>query len=159
MCFWKSPYPQCIQTCDWFLLLQQLEHEIILAVKINLAVGVICLFVCLFICLGFFFPLKIFHSYGDVTISGDELQSFDFCSALMAFEQWGFFSVPHLHGASVYNMVNSEDPWHSQPLPSVKQWGFHYLFLRLLGLALMEFEQQTFRLLGDNSNRLHHHRA
>ena len=29
----------------------------------------------------------------------------DLCSALMAIEQWGFFSVPHLvwHGASVYN--------------------------------------------------------
>ena len=31
--------------------------------------------------------------------------NFDLCSALMAIEQWGFFSVPHLlwHGASVYN--------------------------------------------------------
>ena len=156
MCFWKSPYPQCIQTCDWFLLVQQLEHEIILALMINLAVGVICLFVYLF---GVFLPTWAFHSYGDVTIVGDGLQSFDLCSALMSFEQWGFFSVPHLlwHGASVYNMVNSEDPWHSQPLPSVKQWNFRYLFLRLLGLSLMEFEQPTFRLLGDNSNRLHHH--
>ena len=32
---------------------------------------------------------------------------FYLCSALMAIEQWGFFSVPHLlwHGASVYNLV------------------------------------------------------
>ena len=31
--------------------------------------------------------------------------NFDLCLALMAIEQWGFFSVPHLlwHGATVYN--------------------------------------------------------
>ena len=31
--------------------------------------------------------------------------NFDLCSALMVFEQWGFFGVPHLlwHEASVYN--------------------------------------------------------
>ena len=31
--------------------------------------------------------------------------NFDLCSTLMAIEQWGFFSVPHLlwHGASVHN--------------------------------------------------------
>ena len=31
--------------------------------------------------------------------------NFDLCSALIAIEQWGFFSVPHLlwYGASVYN--------------------------------------------------------
>ena len=31
--------------------------------------------------------------------------NFDLCSALMAIEQWGFFSVPHLlwHGASIYD--------------------------------------------------------
>ena len=46
--------------------------------------------------------------------------NFDQCSALMAIEQWGFFSVPHL-----LIMVIFEDPWHSQLLPSV------YLFLRL----------------------------
>ena len=30
--------------------------------------------------------------------------NFDLCSALMAIDQWGFFSVPHLlwHGASIY---------------------------------------------------------
>ena len=31
-------------------------------------------------------------------------ENFELCSALMAIERWGFFSVPHLllHGASVY---------------------------------------------------------
>ena len=48
----------------------------------------------------FFVPLEIFHSYGDVTIADEGL-----CSALMAIEQWEFFSVPRLlwHGTSVYN--------------------------------------------------------
>ena len=34
-----------------------------------------------------------------------KVSNFDLCSALMAIEQWGFLSVPHLlwHGASVYN--------------------------------------------------------
>ena len=47
---------------------------------------------------------RIVHSYGDVSIIVKRCK-FDLCSALMAIEQWGFFSVPHLllHGASVYN--------------------------------------------------------
>ena len=47
---------------------------------------------------------RIFRSYGDVTITGEGLQIFDLCSALMAIEQLGFFSMPHLlwHGASIY---------------------------------------------------------
>ena len=47
----------------------------------------------------------IFHSYGNVTITGEGLQIFALCSALMAIEQWGFFSVPRLlwRESSVYN--------------------------------------------------------
>ena len=45
--------------------------------------------------------LLYFPEKPDVTI----IANFYLCSALMAIEQWGFFSVPHLlwHGASVYN--------------------------------------------------------
>ena len=48
---------------------------------------------------------RIFHSFGDVTIIPVETANFALCSALMAIEQWGFFSVPCLlwQGASVYN--------------------------------------------------------
>ena len=55
--------------------------------------------------------------------------NFDLCSALMAIEQWGFFSVPHLllHGASVCN-GRLRGPL--TPSPSVWQWSCHYLFLR-----------------------------
>ena len=50
---------------------------------------------------------RIFHSYGDVTITGEGLKILN-----MAIEQWGFFSVPHL----LFIMVISEDPWHSEPI-------------------------------------------
>ena len=63
------------------------------------------LFFFLFVYLEFIVPLKIFHSYGDVTIAGEGLQIFYLCSALMAIEQWGFFNVPHLlwHWHTLYN--------------------------------------------------------
>ena len=61
---------------------------------------------------------------------------FNLCSAPMAIEQWGFFSVPHLleHGLP-FLIVTSEDPWHSHLLRSVWQWSCHYLFLRLWSVA------------------------
>jgi hypothetical protein len=48
----------------------------------------------------FYVPLRIFHSYGDVTITGEGLQNLDLCSALRAFEQGGICFVPYLllHG-------------------------------------------------------------
>jgi hypothetical protein len=43
---------------------------------------------------------RIFHLYGDVTITGEGLQNLGLCSALRAFEQGGIFIVsegpPHL---------------------------------------------------------------
>jgi hypothetical protein len=41
-------------------------------------------------------PLKNFHLYGDVTITGEGLQNLGLCSALRAFEQGGISIVPHL---------------------------------------------------------------
>ena len=50
-------------------------------------------FLTFFVCLGFFVPLENFHSYGDVRYHYCwRVASFDLCSALMAIEQWGFFS-------------------------------------------------------------------
>jgi hypothetical protein len=46
--------------------------------------------------LRFYVPLKNFHLYGDITITGEGLQKFGLCSALRAFEQGGIFIVPHL---------------------------------------------------------------
>ena len=39
---------------------------------------------------------RIFHLYGDVTITGEGLQNLDLCSALRAFEQGGIFIKPQL---------------------------------------------------------------
>jgi hypothetical protein len=56
---------------------------------------------------------RIFHLYGDVTITGERLQNLDLCLAPRAFEQGGIFILPHLlwHGASVFP-VSSEAPPH-----------------------------------------------
>jgi hypothetical protein len=51
------------------------------------------------------FHLRIFHSYGDITIAAnEELQNLGPCSSFRALKQGGIFIVPHLpwHGASVY---------------------------------------------------------
>ena len=47
--------------------------------------------------------------------------NFDLCSALMAIEQWGFFSVPHLFcdTGCLFIMFISKDPWNSHRLPNV----------------------------------------
>ena len=62
---------------------------------------------------GFTSCSRIFHLYGDVTITGEGLQNLGLCSALRTFEQGGIFLVPHLlwHGASVFP-VSSEGPPH-----------------------------------------------
>ena len=59
----------------------------------------------LFVCLEFFVPLEIFSLIWRRHYCRWRPVNFDLCSALMATEQWGFLSVPHLlwHGASVYN--------------------------------------------------------
>ena len=78
----------------------------------------------------FYVPLRTFHSYGVVRITGEGQQIFYLCSPRMAIEQWGFFSVPELLWHP-FIMVISEAPWHSQLLPSVWHWSCHYLFLRI----------------------------
>jgi hypothetical protein len=57
---------------------------------------------------------RIFHFYGDVTITGEGLQNLGLCSALKAFEQGGILVVAHLlwHGTLVFP-VSSEGPPHS----------------------------------------------
>ena len=71
---------------------------------------------------------------------------FDLCPALMAIEQWGFFSVPHLlwHGALIYN-GHIQDPWHSHLMPSVWQWSCHYLFFNDLGVSPRSNQQRNRR--------------
>ena len=63
----------------------------------------VCLFVCLY---GVYRTTREFFTHmGTSSLPVKGCKLIDLCSALMAIEQWGFFSVPHLlwHGASVYN--------------------------------------------------------
>ena len=81
----------------------------------------------LFACLGFIVPLENFSLIWRRHHYRWRAANFDLCSALMAIEQWGFFSLPHLlwHGASVYN-GHLRGPM--TVLPSVWQWSCRYLF-------------------------------
>ena len=60
---------------------------------------------CLLVCLGFYVTVEKFQIISRRHHCRWRAANIDLCSALMAIEQWGFFSVPHLlwHGASVYN--------------------------------------------------------
>ena len=61
--------------------------------------------------MGFFVPLKNFSLIWRRPHDRWRAANFDLCSALLAIQQWGFFSVLHilLEEASVYNVI-SEDP-------------------------------------------------
>ena len=79
-------------------------------------------------------------------------ENFDLCSALMAIEKWGFFSVPHLlwHWASVYNC-------HLRRIvtltPTAERLAM-MLTVPVLGLSRLGFEHPTF-----HSNPLRHRRG
>ena len=91
---------------------------------------------------------RIFHSYGDVTMTGCK------CWALMAVVHWRFFGLPHLlwHRASLY-AGHLRGPVAPYLLPTVWQWSCQYLFYNL-GLSRLGFEHPTFRLRGECSNLL-----
>ena len=85
-------------------------------------------FVCFFVCLWFFVQSENFsliwrrHNYWW------KAANFDLCSALIAIEQWRFFSVPHLlwHGASSPRTRDTHTNW-----SAFLYWSCQYLFLRL----------------------------
>jgi hypothetical protein len=57
---------------------------------------------------------RIFHFYGDVTITVNSCKNLGLCSALRSSEQGRIFIVPHplRHGSSVF-LISSEWPSHS----------------------------------------------
>ena len=56
------------------------------------------------VCLGFYVPLESFSLVRRCLHYRWRASNFDLYYALMAIEQWGFFSMPHLrHGPTVYN--------------------------------------------------------
>ena len=109
-------------------------------------------YTCLFVCLEFLVPLENFsliwrrHHCRAV--------NFDLCSPLMAIEQWGFFSMPHLlwHGASVTR---------DTPPPLMPPFGSGAVTTCFndLGLSRLGFEHPTFRLQVERFNPLRHRRG
>ena len=89
----------------------------------------------MFLCLWFFVPLGNFSFIWRRYVCRWRAANFDQCSALMAIEQWGFFSHAYCDTDHPFIMVISEDPWHSHVLLSVWQWNCHYLFLRHISIA------------------------
>ena len=76
---------------------------------------------------------RIFHLYGDVTITGEGLQILTYTRHQWPLNSEGS-SACHTYCVTghPFIMIISEDPWHSQLLPSVWQWN---LFLRLRSVA------------------------
>ena len=67
-------------------------------------------------------------------------------SALMASEQWGFFSVSHLletWDIRLICMVKSKDPWNSHLSPSVWHWSRLPVLTIDLGLSPPEIEPRS----------------
>ena len=82
--------------------------------------------------------LRIFNSFGDVTIADERLQLLTYIYA------WHLWPVSS-EGSLAYHtycdtghpfiMVISEDLWHSHLMLSVWQWSCHYLFCRPRSVA------------------------
>ena len=93
-----------------------------------------CLFACLF---WFLSHLRIFHSYGEVTITNEGLQNLDLCSALMAIQQWGRVCVPLAPTVTRSICLYRSSPRTRDTHTFVERWqrDCHYLFLRLMSVA------------------------
>ena len=84
------------------------------------------LFVCLFVCST---HSRIFHSFGDATITGEGLQILTHARHLRPLSSEGSLACSTCCDTGhPFIMVISEDPWHSYILPSVKQLSCHHLF-------------------------------
>ena len=89
-----------------------------------------------------FFPLKNFSLIWGRHLCRWGAANFDLCSALMALQQRGFFSVPHLlWHRHPFIMVIYEDPWHSHP--SVWQWKVEMSLLVLTTYVCRGWDSNT----------------
>ena len=101
--FKTPPYP--IFSTPFYNRLKQNYSVNIFWARLHNICSYILFVVCLLFCWGFIIPLENFSLIWTRYHYQWRAANFDLCSALMAIEQWGFFSVPHLlwHGTSVYN--------------------------------------------------------
>ena len=106
-------------------------------------------FGCLLVCLFCISHLIIFHSYEKPPLP---MKGYKFWPilAIMAIEHWGFSSVSHVlwHGTSVY-YGHLRGPVTLIMLPSVRYLSCHYLFLRLMSVAInLPHARRTLSQLG-----------
>ena len=100
---------------------------------------------------------SIFHSYGDVTITGEGIQFLTYARHSWHLSSEGSLAF-HIYcdmGHS-FVMTISENPWHSHLLPSIYSSGPVTTYFYDLGLSRLRFKHPTFRLRGKRSNPLHH---
>ena len=111
-------------------------------------------FVCLYVCLGFIVPHEDFSVIWRRHHYRWRAANFDLCLELMAIEQWGFFSVPHLlwHGAFVYNGHLRGPVTHT--FCRVFGSGAVTTSFYDLGLSRLGFEHPTFHLQGQRTHPL-----
>ena len=86
---------------------------------------------CLFVC-GFTSLSTIFHSYGEVTSTGERLQIMIYAWYSWQLRIVGSLAI-HTYCDMGYPfiMVIHQDTWHSHLLLIVCQWSCHYFFQRL----------------------------
>jgi hypothetical protein len=118
---WLCPF-------NFFLMLSFMEMGHILDFSVIEFIGRMILQVTHFndwlIIYGFTSRSRIFHLYGDITITGEGLQNLGLCSALRAFEQGGIFIVPHLlwHRVSVFPVSSEVAPIQSPFMTHKGMW-------------------------------------
>ena len=78
----------------------------------------------------------IFHSYRDVTITGEGLQILTYAGHSWSLSSEGSLAFhTYCDTGHPFIMIITDDPWHSHLLSRVWQWSFHYLFLRRSSVA------------------------
>ena len=88
-------------------------------------------FVCLFVGIVSSHS-RIFHSYGDVTTTGERFQILTYARHLWPLSSEVFLAChTYCDTGHPFIVVITEDLRHSHLLPSVGQWNCHYLYLPL----------------------------
>ena len=115
--YYHKPLPSLQRTQIYIFASKSIQTYVL---KLFMIVLQLFLFDCLFVCLGSIVPVENFSLIWRSHHYRWRAANFDLCSALMAIEQWEFFSVSHLlwHGHP-FIIIISEDPWHSHLLSSV----------------------------------------
>ena len=109
-----------------------------------------------FFCLGFIVPLENFSLIWRRHYYRWRAAKLDLCSALMAIEQWEFFSVPHLLWHLWWSSGRIRD---THTYCRVYSSGAVTTCFYVLGLSRLGFEHPTFRLRGQYSNPVRHRRG